>query len=178
MEALASPADVGRLVLSRLGSTIQATGVYGREEIASLTESLPQFLFKPAIAAIARENGAAFIEDIFIRRHASLLDAVQNPVTGFWGPSLVIDGTVLALPDLSMTFHIVSYRHGCVDRWPELIDTLLAMKDLSYPFGWKHDGRITTHNAYDVVKLLAHGWRHASPAQRQAARSPKCWKRR
>lgn len=37
MEALASPADVGRLVLSRLGSTIQATGVYGREEIASLT---------------------------------------------------------------------------------------------------------------------------------------------
>lgn len=169
MQALATPADVGRLLLSRINSAVPATGVYGREEIASLTESLPQFLFKPAIAAIARENGAGFIEENFIRRHASLLDAVQNPVTGFWGPSLMVDGTMMALPDLSMTFHIVSYRHGCVSRWPELIDTLLAMKSLSYPFGWMHEGRITTHNGYDVVKLLSHGWEHASPSQRQTA---------
>ena len=168
MEALASPADVGGSCSPGWArQSRQRASTAGRNRLAHGIAA--QFLFKPAIAAIARENGAAFIEDIFIRRHASLLDAVQNPVTGFWGPSLVIDGTVLALPDLSMTFHIVSYRHGCVDRWPELIDTLLAMKDLSYPFGWKHDGRITTHNAYDVVKLLAHGWRHASPAQRTAA---------
>ncbi|MFO1148107.1 MAG: hypothetical protein U1E62_06990 [Alsobacter sp.] len=169
LQAVGTPADVSRLIFSRLVSAMGASGIYGREEIASLTESLPQFLFKPTIATIARNNGAAFIEREFIRRHARLLDSVQNPFTGFWGPSLSVDGEILALPDLSMTFHIVSYRRGCIERWSELIETLLAIKELSYPFGWMHDGRITTHNAYDVVKLLAHGWDHASPGQKETA---------
>lgn len=170
LAAVSTPVDIGRLTFSRLTSAIAPTGVYGREEIASLTESLPQLLFKPWLATIADANGATFIDARFIRRYAALLDTIQDPVTGFWGPRLSIGGETLALPDLSMTFHIVSYRLGCVERWPQLIDTLFAVKEMSYPFGWLSDGRITTHNAYDVVRLLRLGWPHADDKQRDTGR--------
>jgi hypothetical protein len=171
LERISTTADIGHLLMSRAISAIAATGIYGREEQSSLDESLPQLLFKPRLTAIARDNGAGFVTPDYVERYTRLVDAMQDPLTGFWGPVLLADGERLSMPDLSMTFHIVSYRRGCVALWPRILDTLLAMKPTDYPYGWRSDGRVTAHNAYDVVRLLALGWGHANARQRETARA-------
>jgi len=51
---------------------------------------------------------------------------------------------------------------------PRLLDTLLAVKDLSYPTGWLWKGQYWNHNNMDVVALFHYGWDQASAAQRTA----------
>lgn len=161
----------GHLLFSRAVSAIAETGVYSREEQSSLNESLPQLLFKPALRARAEANGAAFLTDSYRDRYRDLLDAMQDRTTGFWGPALMTGRQWIFLPDLSMTYHIAAYRHGCVKDWDRLLKALLAMERTDYPYGWRSEGRVTPHNAYDVVRLFRLGWPHASQAQRQAARA-------
>jgi hypothetical protein len=171
LQRIDKPAAIGHVLFSRAVSAIAATGIYGREEQSSLNESLPQLLFKPALVAIARANGAGFMDPLYVDRYARLIDAMQDPVTGFWGAVLLADGERISLPDLSMTFHLVSYRKGCVALWPQIFETLLAMKSTDYPHGWLSHGRVTTHNAYDVVRIMRLGWHKARPDQQARARA-------
>ena len=53
--------------------------------------------------------------------------------------------------------------------WPQLIDTLLAIKDLRYPQGWLEPLGMTDHNNYDVAELFFRGWPHMEPRQRKIA---------
>ena len=94
-----------------------------------------------------------------------------GPVSGYWGPWYLSEGQLYKTTDLSFTFHIVSYRRGQVDRWPEIIDTTVGIKNDPYPFGWKHAAGPNNHNNYDVAKVFRYGWPHMSAEERQRAAS-------
>jgi hypothetical protein len=90
----------------------------------------------------------------------------QDATTGFFGADYEIDGCRWRTVDLSLTFHMARYLEGRIGYWPQLIDTLLQIRDDRYPNGWLDEEGITSHNNYDVAVLFALGWTHMRPDQR------------
>jgi hypothetical protein len=96
----------------------------------------------------------------------------QDPETGFFGGWYHLpDGTIRKTADLSVTFHIVSYRRDSIQQVPQMMRTLIAMKDEEYPFGWREEAQMSNHHNYDVVRLFRVGWPHMDPSQRELARA-------
>jgi hypothetical protein len=93
----------------------------------------------------------------------------QDPTTGFFGADYLIGGQRLRTVDLSLTFHMARYLEGAIGYWPQLIDTLLSIRDRRYPNGWLDEIGMTSHNNYDVTVLLQLGWPHMRPDQRRHA---------
>lgn len=99
-------------------------------------------------------------------------NVLQNRDTGFFGVSYrFADGTIRQTADLSVTFHIVSYRRDTIQRIPQMMRTLIAMKDQEYPFGWLQEGQMSNHHNYDVVRLFRVGWPQMDKTQRELART-------
>ena len=95
----------------------------------------------------------------------------QDPTTGFFGATYEIGGQRLRTTDLSLTFHMARYLKGRIGYWPELIDTLLDIRDDRYPNGWLDEDGLSNHNNYDVATLFQLGWRKLRADQRQRARA-------
>ena len=93
----------------------------------------------------------------------------QDPITGFFGADYLIGGRRLRTVDLSLTFHMARYLEGGIGYWPQLIDTLLSIRDCRYPNGWLDEIGMTNHNNYDVAILFQLGWPHMRPDQRRRA---------
>jgi len=93
----------------------------------------------------------------------------QEPMTGFFGADYEIAGQRWRTVDLSLTFHMARYLEGRIGYWPQLIGTLLRIRDDRYPNGWLDDEGMTSHNNYDVAVLFSLGWRHMRPDQRVRA---------
>lgn len=93
----------------------------------------------------------------------------QDPSTGFFGAAYEVGGRVLRTTDLSITFHIARYLDGGIAHWPELVDTLFAIRDETYPYGWLDEEGMTSHNNYDVAVLLRLGWKAMRIDQRRRA---------
>jgi hypothetical protein len=105
-----------------------------------------------------------------LRAHFNrLLDAWQDPQSGYWGAWYRDGERVFKTTDLSITYHIVHARRGDVRHWPALIRTTFAIRDQAYPFGWLSDGHWTNHNNYDLARLFRYGWPHMTDRQRQEA---------
>jgi hypothetical protein len=170
MTAIDQPFRLVDRMVARQISNVAATGVYGREEIASLYESTSQLLYKPYLRRMLVNNGAGFIDERYVAAFTRYLDDMQDPATGFWGPVLNVDTAFLRLADLSMTYHVIAYRRGCVHDWPRIASTLFATEKLEYPFGWRFRGQYNAHNNYDVVRILKEGWTSITPDQRDIAR--------
>ena len=79
-------------------------------------------------------------------------------------PGIATGIEIYRTSDLSITFHIVSYRNGQVDRKVAIGEHLLASKYEDYPYGWFKNGRMSNHNNYDVVKILRLIWSDLPPA--------------
>ena len=95
----------------------------------------------------------------------------QDPGNGFFGGWYRLsDGTIRKTADLSVTFHIVSYRRDSTQRVPLMMRTLIAMKDQEYPFGWRQEGQMSNHHNYDVVRLFRVGWPQMNEPQRELGR--------
>jgi hypothetical protein len=94
----------------------------------------------------------------------------QDPATGFFGADYEIGAMRYRTADLSLTFHMARYLEGKIGHWPQLIDTLLAMRDGRYPHGWLDESGITSHNNYDVAVLMQLGWPGMRAEQRRSAR--------
>ena len=90
----------------------------------------------------------------------AFLDIWQDPTTGFFGEWYMDHGRLIKTADLSVTFHMARYTKGKIGHWPELIDTLLAIKDRPYPQGWLDEDGMTNHSNYDVAELFRLGWPH------------------
>jgi hypothetical protein len=93
----------------------------------------------------------------------------QDPATGFFGADYEIAGQRWRTADLSLTFHMARYLDGKISYWPQLIDTLIGIRDARYPNGWLDDNGMTNHNNYDVAMLFQLGWPAMRPDQRQRA---------
>jgi len=106
--------------------------------------------------------------DAVIRR---FITEWQDPATGFFGADYLIAGQRLRTVDLSLTFHMARYLDGAIGYWPQLVDTLFAIRDHRYPNGWLDEIGMTSHNNYDVAVLLQFGWPHMRADQRRQARN-------
>jgi hypothetical protein len=95
----------------------------------------------------------------------------QDPATGFFGATYEIGGQRLRTTDLSLTFHMARYLEGRIGYWPELIDTLIAIRADRYPNGWLDEEGLSNHNNYDVATLFRLGWPELRADQRQRARA-------
>jgi hypothetical protein len=93
----------------------------------------------------------------------------QDRSTGFFGADYLVGGRRLRTVDLSLTFHMARYLGGAIGYWPQLVDTLFAIRDRRYPNGWLDEIGMTNHNNYDVAVLLQLGWPHMRPDQRRRA---------
>jgi hypothetical protein len=94
----------------------------------------------------------------------------QDPATGFFGASYEVGGQRLRTTDLSLTFHMARYLEGKIGYWPQLIDTLIEIRDDRYPNGWLDEVGLTNHNNYDVATLFRLGWPKLRADQRRRAR--------
>jgi hypothetical protein len=152
-------------------SQIAKTGIYEREELNALEGALSQLLFKEKLRTLLQANGAPFIDQPYVDAYRRFLDDTQDPILGYWGPWIMSGGEIIRAADLSQTYHTVTYREGAVNHWPQIIKTTLAIKDLQYPFGWRHHGQYNNHNNYDVVRILRLGWPYMTSAEIDQART-------
>ncbi|MBV8336866.1 MAG: hypothetical protein JO358_15805 [Alphaproteobacteria bacterium] len=97
------------------------------------------------------------------------IDEWQDPETGFFGATYLIGEQQYRTTDLSLTFHMARYLEGRIGYWPQLIDTLLEIRDDLYPNGWLDEVGMSNHNNYDVVTLFQLGWREMRADQRNRA---------
>jgi hypothetical protein len=158
--------DPGRLKAylgSLLVSQLAEKGVDHRKELNFATADLvrlilrrrpPGYSWDPRLDAVIRQFIAEW----------------QDPTTGFFGADYDIAGQRRRTADLSLTFHMARYLEGRIAYWPQLIDTLLDIRDDRYPNGWLDDEGMTSHNNYDVAVLFSLGWPHMRPDQQTRAR--------
>ena len=165
---------------SLLISDVARTGVDNRGELGNIATVASLAYFKDylqdylneKVAGLPRnEGGPGAKAEEYRLEFYQYVQAWQDPVSGYWGPWYLSEGQLYKTTDLSFTFHIVSYRRGQVDRWPEIIDTTVGIKNDPYPFGWKHADGFNNHNDYDVAKVFRYGWPHMSAEQRRRAAS-------
>lgn len=152
-------------------SQIAKTGIYERKELNALEGALSQVLFKEKLRTLLQANGAPFIDQPYVDAYRRFLDDTQDPILGYWGPWIMSGREIIRAADLSQTYHIIAYRKGAVNHWPQIIETTLAIKDVAYPFGWRHNGQYSNHNNYDVVRILRLGWPYMTPEEIDQART-------
>jgi hypothetical protein len=96
----------------------------------------------------------------------------QNPESGYWGAWYRTPSGIVKTDDLSITFHIVSYRKGDVPKLNAIAETTLRIKDQPYPYGWRHsNGEMSNHHNYDVVRLLRMGWPYFTEEKKKTAQA-------
>ncbi len=144
-------------------------GIDRRKELNLTVTALGQLLFLPELAA-AFEPGwpraavaAALAE--FMDSHW------QDRETGYWGAWYEVEGRLVKTADLSITFHIASYRRGEVPHLQKLVRTTYLNRARSYPHGWQDRGMQNCHHAYNVVRLLRFGWPYMNELQRANAQA-------
>jgi hypothetical protein len=170
---LQTSVQVVEQVVNLIVSDIAKFGIDHRSELNSIVTTLVRGNFKPhwrdylttQVKMLPRHRNPAGPLELRQRLRV-LFDAWQDPDTGFWGAWYRIDNRVLRTTDLSVTFHIISYRRGQINFWPQVIKTLRAIQDEPYPYGWLHNGDYVNHNNYDVARILSYGWAHMAPEDR------------
>ncbi|MFI5014326.1 MAG: hypothetical protein ACHQAY_18470 [Hyphomicrobiales bacterium] len=139
-------------------------GIDRRKELNTSTGVLARVVLRGGV-------GGYLAEPEFRTAFRAFLDLWQDPSTGFFGEWYMDHGRLIKTADLSVTFHMARYSKGRIGHWPELIDTLLAIKDRPYPQGWLDSDGMTNHNNYDVAELFSLGWPYMREDQRVAARA-------
>jgi hypothetical protein len=157
--------DPGRLrdyLDSLLVSRLAKDGIDRRKELNFATANLVRLILWRRPPSYSWDAGLEAVIRDFITKW-------QDPVSGFFGATYLIDGRLLQTLDLSLTFHMARYLEGRIGYWPELIDTLLKIRDGRYPNGWLDEFGLTSHNNYDVAALFQLGWPEMRPDQRRRA---------
>jgi hypothetical protein len=144
------------LVISRL----EEDGIDRRKELNFATANLTRLILWQRPSGYRWDTQLETIIRRFIANW-------QDPTTGFFGADYLIGGRRFRTVDLSLTFHMARYLEGRIGYWPQLIDTLIGIRDLRYPNGWLDEVGMTNHNNYDVAILFQLGWPQMSAEQRQ-----------
>jgi len=88
----------------------------------------------------------------------------RDPVNAYWGPWYTYNDTIVKIPDLSSTFHMISYLKGQVPDWPGILNTTFQLKQLPFPGGWfGPNGTYWNHNDMDIVTIFSYGWNETTP---------------
>ena len=151
-------------------SDIAATGLNRRDELGAVTSVVAELVFKQHVQDyLARHVAGLELGQDYAAAFRAFIAAWQDPEAGYWGPWYEIDGRVRKATDLSTTYHIIAYLKGEVARWDRIVATTLALEEEEYPYGWRYQGQLTNHNAYDVVRIFQLGWPQMDEAQQAQA---------
>jgi hypothetical protein len=157
---------------------IAATGFNNRDELGAMQSAFSQLIFKDNLRDLLDAPGGRLgfpISDALACAYLDYVRQSQHPRTGYWGPWYRIDGSLHMVQDLSFTFHQINYRQGNVELWPQIIETTLAIKDMTYPMGWmerdaKRGKFHSNHHNYDVAQIFGYGWSHMTRDQKDRVR--------
>jgi len=169
LESISTADQITALFNDLIISHVGRDGRNKRKELNMVVSSLGQLLFLPNLESVLPNSwprdklAAALIQ--------FMDDKWQNPATGYWGAWYEEDGKVVKTDDLSITFHIVSYRNGKVEQWPTIVDHTFRIREMHYPYGWHYQGTQNNHHAYDVTRLLRLGWSEMTFLQKARARA-------
>jgi hypothetical protein len=164
LDRINDPDRLKRYLEGLLVSRLAEEGVDHRKELNFATADLVRLIlwrrpanyrWDPRLEAVTRDFVASW----------------QDPATGFFGATYEIAGQRFRTTDLSLTFHMARYLNGRIGYWPELIDTLLEIRDDRYPNGWLDEEGMTSHNNYDVATLFQLGWPMMRGDQHRRART-------
>ncbi len=163
LDRIGTPGKI-RSHMAALKISTAAGGRDHRKELNLTVTGLGQLLLLGELAPLfdpawPREAVAAALRDF-------MDEEWQDSDTGYWGSWYEVDGRIVKTDDLSMTFHIASYRDGNVPLLDRLVRKTLRIRDRPYPFGWHDRGTQNNHHAYDVVRLLRFGWPHMTLEER------------
>jgi hypothetical protein len=164
LDRINSPEKLRAYLDSLLISDVSKTGIDNRFELNIAITAIERFIV----------GHVGHVYDFDPRLKQALFDFEDNfwqdPKTGYFGGWYRLpDGSIRKTADLSMTFHIVSYRRGTIKRIPEMMQTTIAFKDQEYPFGWLEEQQMSNHHNYDVVRLFRIGWPEMNESQRELA---------
>ena len=164
LDRIDSPAKLTAYMRSLVLSRVQRDGRNNRKQLNLTIAGLAQILFLPDLGYMFEPS---WPRNALARALKDFMDHEwQDPETGYWGPWYEVDGKVVKTEDLSITFHIASYRDGDIPRLREMVRTTLRIRDRRYPFGWHDRGTQNNHHAYDVVRLLRLGWPHMTDEEK------------
>ncbi len=164
LDRVATPASLLAYLSKITVSDPRTEGIDHRKELNVATGVLSRLVLRGGVLGY-------FAKPEFKSAFTNFLASWQDPETGFFGEWYKDEGRLIKTSDLSITFHMARYTKGRIAHWPELIDTLLAIKDRPYPQGWLDSDGMTNHNNYDVATLFSLGWPSMREEQREAARA-------
>lgn len=169
LDAVDTPEKIQTLLRDLIVSRVAEDGRNRRKELNLAVTALGQLLLLPKLAPfVDPEVDRQALAEAMIR---VMDDEWQDPKTGYWGAWYEADGQIVKTKDLSITFHIVSYREGDVPRRTELVDTLFQTREVRYPYGWQDRGTQNTHHSYDVARLLFLVWPDLDEYRKARARA-------
>lgn len=167
LDRVDTPGELTALLDEFLTSDIDAGDNNRRRELNLLVTSMGQLLLLPELAEMLPDS---YPRERMKTAFLNYLDGRwQNPSTGYWGAWYLQDGELIKTDDLSLTFHIVSYRKGDLLRLKELVDTTFSLRETRYPYGWQDRGTTNNHHNYDVATILRYGWDEMSIMQKVRA---------
>jgi hypothetical protein len=162
LDRINTPDKLRSYLDSLLVSEVQKSGIDNRYELNIAITAIERFIVGHVGQVYAFPQG---LKEVLFEYEDRVW---QDPNTGFFGGWYrLTDGTIRKTADLSVTFHIVSYRRDSIRRVPQMMHTLIAMKDLEYPFGWREEGQMSNHHNYDVARLFRVGWPQMDEPQRE-----------
>lgn len=168
-----SEVDTPRKVVERFRrlrtSQVLEDGVDHRKELNLTVTGLGQLLFLPELAPLLPPGWPR--ADVAAALIGFMDSEWQDSATGYWGAWYKVGDRLIKTEDLSITFHIASYRDGKVDRLAELVRTTNRIRERAYPYGWQDRGTQNCHHSYDVVRLVRFGWPLMNDKQKAFARA-------
>jgi hypothetical protein len=172
LDRVNNPGRLNAYLDGLLVSRLAEDGIDHRKELNFATASLVRLVLRRRPMGYPWDPRLGTVIRQFVTRW-------QDATTGFFGADYEYDGRRWRTVDLSLTFHMARYLEGGIGHWPQLIDTLLEIRDHRYPNGWLDDEGMTNHNNYDVAVLFGLGWQHMRVDQRASGQQELdrllCW---
>lgn len=167
LDPVDTPEEMTAAFQQALLSRVEQDGVNRRKELNLLVTALGQLLLREDLAPwIEAQYPRAAMAEAMIR----FMDEVwQDPETGWWGTWYQAGDRVVKTEDLSITFHIMSYRKGDVRHRQKIAATLFDVRERPYPYGWQDRGTQNTHHGYDVARILELTWPDLNQYQKAQA---------
>ncbi|MGH7045303.1 MAG: hypothetical protein ACREE2_02795 [Stellaceae bacterium] len=162
LDRINDPDRLASYLKSLLVSHLAVDGIDRRKELNFATAGLVRLILRRRPRDYPWHPGLETVIRDFI-------SGWQDETSGFFGADYAIGGQRWRTADLSLTFHMARYLEGRISHWPQLIDTLIAIREERYPNGWLDDGGLTNHNNYDVAVLFQLGWAEMRDDQRRRA---------
>lgn len=165
-EPVDTPEEITALMRDLLVSDL-ASGHNKRKELNLAVTALGQLLWLDYTASVFPEH---LDRDALAQALWEFVDTEwQDKETGYWGAWYRDGDEIYHTQDLSITFHIISYRGGDVNRLGEIGVTTGAIRDVKYPYGWDTGGTQNNHHAYDVARIINLTWDELDKSARSHA---------